>query len=372
MKIILFANLPWTIYNFRLNLIRNLVGSGHEVHAISSWQETYSDLLSKEVASLETIHLSQGGKNLIQELATIREIFSVFKKINPDAVFTFTIKCNLYTGLYKRINNSFIQVANINGLGEIFNHKNTLSHLVKILYKISTRNIEHVLTQNDEDYKMLIDKNLVPQKKLKRIFGSGVDLEKYQYTNPNPNRPKKRVLIFGRVVPEKGHKELITMIRKYPEILNRFDFIVLGVKDLSRHKSSELWKQLEEMNTEGRLSLMSQIDDVRPVLHDADCVILPSYYNEGVPRCLLEALSSGKPIITTDWKGCRETVIEHKNGFLIPTRNVEALKCALEKFHALSEEDVESFGKASRELAESRYDEKGIIQEYYNCIQKTH
>ena len=339
MKIILFSNIPWSIYNFRLNLIRELMKEGHKIYVVSSYQERYTELLKKEVTKVENINISQSGKNVIKEILVIRKLSKLFNEIDPDIVFTFTIKCNVYTGLYKRFHNSFYQIANINGLGELFNKKSFMYYVAKTLYILASKNIDRVFTQNDEDTEMLICNKLIDKKKIKRIYGSGVDLNKYQPHLSGLSREKIQVLMFGRIVPCKGYQELIELITSYPEILEQFEFRVLGVEDKSRKASTELYVELQGLHENGKLELLPQIDDVRPVLYNADCVILPSYYNEGVPRCLLEALASGKPIITTDWKGCKETVQESVNGFLIPhIGNVPALRDALLKFAALSNE----------------------------------
>jgi glycosyltransferase involved in cell wall biosynthesis len=183
---------------------------------------------------------------------------------------------------------------------------------------------------------------------------------------------KRRFLMFGRLVPDKGYDEYIQAARvlsgKYGE---RVKFSILGMPDRTRTQAEALFERIKDAAREGVVTYLEPCDEVEEVLSEVDCVVLPSLYNEGVPRSLLEGLGSAKVIVTTDWKGCRDTVIDDENGYLVPVGSngsgkvlVEALCDKLEQVVELSRDRLLKMQRASRQLAENRFDEQQVIGEY--------
>jgi len=176
--------------------------------------------------------------------------------------------------------------------------------------------------------------------------------------------------MFGRLLPQKGFYTFLSAARALKEKYgDQVSFWVLGSTDHNRKESVTLHQALSHANAEGTVRLMEHTDDVLPVLRQADAVVLPSTYNEGVPRSLLEALACGKPIITTDWKGCRETVLHGKNGYLIPPRDQDALETSIERVLLCSPEQLAQMGNASRVLAQDRFDERIVVDRYLTSIE---
>jgi glycosyltransferase involved in cell wall biosynthesis len=175
------------------------------------------------------------------------------------------------------------------------------------------------------------------------------------------------------MVPKKGYGLFLEAAKKIKEKYGkRAEFWIMGIIDQSRVESVMLYKRIKEFNSQGWIRYITEQEDVVQILQQADVLVLPSNYNEGVPRSLMEALACGKPIITTDWKGCRDTVDHGRNGYLVKVGDLNDLIIHFIKLLELSEEEMEKMGTASREKAVSCFDEKDIIEYYLRQIKCHH
>jgi glycosyltransferase involved in cell wall biosynthesis len=229
-----------------------------------------------------------------------------------------------------------------------------LRRIVSGMYRAAFARCERVFFQNAEDAEWFVSRNLIAREKVVKVSGTGVDLTEWLPT-PIPDSPPVFLLI-ARLLVEKGIREFVGAARlvrgRHPEAR----FILVGGIDVnpSGLKDSEIqgWVQ------EGLIEWPGQIDDVRPWIARANVYVLPSY-REGVPRSTQEAMAMGRPVITTDAVGCRETVIDGVNGFLVPVRDVKALASAMERF-VNDPSLIKSMGRESRRLALERFDVKKI------------
>lgn len=362
MNVAIVYNTAWYIYNFRRNLIKKLQEAGHTVVAISPYDNFVPKLEALGVQHHE-IRLEGLSTNPVRELKSLYGLYKLLKKVEPDCVLSFTVKCNLYTGFCRRLL-SFGHIANISGLGQTFDKKSLLRSLVCLMYRVGLKKSSAIFFQNKEDLNLCVCNNLVPERRCHLLPGSGVDL---LFFSPDSLAfGEKRVfLMFGRLLPKKGYDDFLVAARglkkKYGDAV---EFRVMGVVDERRAESVELANRISMAESNGDIVVLPKTEDVRPVLKDCDVVVLPSTYNEGIPRSLLEALACGKPVITTDWKGCRETVVNGINGELIPIHNTQALADSLEKYVEMPLELLHLQGKASRRLAEKRFDEGLVIGTY--------
>lgn len=367
MKILIFYNTAWYIYNFRQNLIRALQENGHTVCAISPYDEYVPRLKALGVEHY-SLTLRPRSVNPFSEIFTLCELYRLLRSANPDIVFSFTIKCNIYAGLLKQLL-GFRQVSNVSGLGEVFDRAGVVNSIVRLLYKISIGKTDRVFFQNREDLEMCVREKLVPEKIAQMIPGSGVDLVKFAPTGEIPRKIATRFLMLGRLVPKKGYDEFLLAAKelrgKYGD---KVECIILGMRDENRAESIELHSRIVSASEAGHIQILQPTDNVLPIVQSADVVVLPSCYNEGIPRSLLEAMACGKAVITTDWKGCRETVREGENGFLVPVGDVRALTDAMEKMIISSDEKLFEYGARSRQLAEERFDERKVIGAYLGEI----
>jgi glycosyltransferase involved in cell wall biosynthesis len=362
----IFYNSAWYIYNFRRNLIAELQNAGHKVVAISPVDEFVGKLEALGVVHYP-LKMEPLNTNPLKELSGIFELFTLLRKIKPNFILSFTVKCNLYAGLCNLIL-PFKQIANVSGLGQVFDKNDLLNKIVCSLYRVALRKVTGIFFQNSEDLKLCLDRKLVPKDKCCLLPGSGVDL-KFFMPISRPPSPKRKCRMFGRLLPKKGYDLYLAAAGILRERFgDQVEFQLMGVPDEKRAASLELYQQTQKAQAAGFITLIPKRSDVRPVLQSADVIVLPSTYNEGIPRSLLEALGCGKPVITTDWKGCRETVVDGINGYLIAVNDLDALVSALEKMIVCSYEQLERMGHESRALAENRFDERLVLSEYLRRI----
>ena len=360
-KVLLFANSAWYLQNFRENLMRELVKRGHDVVAVSPYDDSVKRLLGLGVSHL-ALSLSPRSVNPLRELTSIFKLACLLRRIKPDAVLSFTVKCNLYAGLLQPWY-GFHHVVNISGLGDVFSKRGPVRGVVHLLYRRSLCHAGRVFFQNRDDMAFCVKESLVDEAKSFRIPGSGVDLHRFLPSTIAETGEKKRVfLMLGRLVPGKGYEQFVAAARRLSEgYSDRAEFWVMGIVDRKRQESVDIFELIRSAELKGYLRYLGARTDVLPVLQRADVVVLPSRYNEGVPRVLLEALACAKPIVTTDWKGCRDTVEAGRNGRLVPVGNEDALVTALEEMILLPQEGIDEMGRRSRKLAEEKFDERVVI-----------
>ncbi len=340
---------------------------GHDVCIIAPF-DAYSKRFDQLGIEWHRLNLHQTGKNPIKELYSFLHLFLLMRKMLPDVVLTFTIKCNLYAGLLRRLC-GFHQIANISGLGEIFDKHSFFTMLICRLYKTALRNSQKVFFQNLDDLHIFVRKGILCPNICERIPGSGVDLLRFTPSIASTSGKKRVFLMFGRIVPHKGYDLFLqaaqSLLQKHS---GNVEFWVLGIKDVSRKDSEKLFQKIMDFHERNVIKYFPETDNVIPLLHQSDVVVLPSQYHEGVPRSLLEAMACEKPIITTNWKGCRDTVHEGVNGWLIEKGNLEALKKAITFFIQADSGVLHQMGEASRKKAEQEFDEHIIISRYLTEI----
>ena len=367
MKIVISANTSWYVLNFRKNLILTLLKAGHQVFVIAP-PDDYVDKLVQLGIKYHPLELAQRSKNPFREIASCVRLFRLLQTIQPDVVLTFTVKCNLYTGICRRFI-KFGHIANISGLGEIFEKDGIINFLVSCLYKFSLAGSNRVFFQNDEDMKTIIERHLLPKNLCKRIPGSGVDLETYHPASSPSKNDRRIFLMYGRLVPSKGYDlfmkaaEDICLSKNY-----NAEFWIMGIIDKSRGESKKLLERILALQEKGVIRYLPPSDEVATVLQQVDAVILPSKYNEGVPRSLLEAMACGKPIITTAWKGCRDTVEHGLNGYLVDIDDSASLTRYIVELINAPQQKLREMGKAGRQKAEAQFDEKHVLRAYMEEI----
>lgn len=369
-KVLILYNSSWYVFLLRRNLIRALKEHGLEITVLAP-HDAYSDRVQALGVTHLPLEMSARGTHPLRELNTLISLERAIRYTKPDAVLSFTVKCNLYAGLCKR-NNSFRHVANISGLGEGFQENGLLQRALKNLYAIALARTETIFFQNPDDFTHCITSSMVPLSSSALLPGSGVDLSAFNpkaFPGFRRNPSKKVFLMFGRLLPRKGFYSFMNAARTLRQRWgDDVSFWVMGAPDHDRPESGELLEAIIRAHAEGYIRYLQATDDVLPILREASVVVLPSTYNEGVPRSLLEALAMEKPIITTDWKGCRETVRHGVNGYLCRPHDENSLISCLESLITASPERLTEMGRASRALAEERFDEQLVIDAYLDAL----
>jgi len=363
-RIVLSSNTAFSLYNFRLHLMRALKEKGYEVMAISPEDEKYSELLRREFSFFPVKSLDRKGTNPIKDLKLFFEYFLLFRRLKPDLVINFTIKPNIYGSISAGLL-CIPSISVITGLGYVFIRESWLTKFVKLLYWLAFRFNRAVVFQNSEDMKTL--KNLCEGRCL-LIESSGVDLK---HLDPELCKEAKKdeftFLFVGRLLTDKGIYELIKAFEKLKKEKPKVKLIIVGSPD-EGNPNSVSKGELEKWMKEGLIEWHGFQEDVRPFYCMADCVVLPSY-REGVPRVLLEAMAMEKTIITTDAPGCKNVCVDGVNGFLVKPKDVESLYLAMKRMVELGDEKLREFGKAGRRLAEEKYSVEKIVGEYINLIE---
>ena len=336
---------------------------------VISPSDAYTERVKKMGVEHKPISMTRSGTGLYAEFATLKQTYEALRECRPHAVLSFTVKCNLYAGLCKR-RLPFLHVANISGLGQLFDGGSAVQKAVHVLYRFSLAHTDHVFFQNRDDMAHVVGNGLVDVARSSLIPGSGVDLSRFTPA-VKPSADKRAFLMFGRILPKKGFyhfiEAAIALKKRFGE---RVVFWVLGAPDLERAESVDLLARIMDAHARGVIRYLQSTDDPLPFIREADAVVLPSTYNEGVPRSLLEALACGKPIVTTDWKGCRETVDNGRNGYLVAPNSTDSLVAALSEIATFNDEQLAAFGRRSREIAEERFDERVVIEAYHQALAK--
>jgi glycosyltransferase involved in cell wall biosynthesis len=301
------------------------------------------------------------------ELWTLARYALAYARLKPAMAFHFTIKSNLYGSLAARV----LRVpyaSNISGMGSAFNKRGVLQTLMRALYQISQKRATRVFFQNPEDLEYFRASGIMPDDKVRLLPGSGVDLSHFKpHQRPRAAGAPFRFVFAGRILWEKGFPYLPDAVRLLRARGVPIECVIYGAcyegnpKGVSR-------QQLAAWEAEGLLTYGGMLDDVRVAYEAADAVVLPTYYREGVPRSLLEASAMGKPLVATDWVGCREVVEDGVNGFLCAPRDAESLATALEKMMALDEAGVQRMAAAARERVEQRFGEGLVVEAYVEAL----
>ena len=374
MKILIIAHHTNSLLMFSAELLMNFVKRGDQVTVCSP--ENDPDLverISEMGIDFFQLPLERNGMNPIKDLFTIRFLVKEIVKINPDIVFNFTIKPGIYGTLASRLGKVPQIYTMMTGLGYAFMRTNFKSCIINILVCflcgfIFPKNTK-VFFLNPDDLSLFVKLRLVRKPQAVLVNGQGIDLEYFCKSPLQTNGPI--FLMIARLIKDKGIFEYVEAARilkhRHPTAI----FRLIGPFD--SHPSAISKSQIEIWHEEGLIDYCGETKDVRPFISASSVYVLPSY-REGTPRSVLEAMSMGRPIITTDAPGCRETVINGKNGFLVPVKNVDALVKAMEHF-IVNPNIIKKMGQCSRDLAVEKFDvnkvNEKIIREMGLVSEKT-
>lgn len=354
-KLLLIAGLAESILNFRGDLLRSCQAAGAEVHVAAP---VLDPCMQQEMASLgwrvHDIPLQRTGTNLVSDFLTVWALYRLMRKVRPEYVLTYTIKPVVYGSVAAWLARVPFRFAMITGLGYTFMgnaERRILAGLVQRMYRFALCRVRKVFFQNPDDETLFRQLNLLEPYSLSRVInGSGVNLTQFSMT-PLPQE-STTFLLIGRLLGDKGVREFVLAAQQVKALHPTARFTLVGWIDENPDAIEQA--ELDAWLKQGTLHYLGRIKDVRPALAACSVYVLPSY-REGTPRTVLEAMAMGRPIITTDAPGCRETVFDGENGFLVPVKSVDALVVAMERF--IKEPDLAArMGKRSREIAEDKYD----------------
>ncbi len=362
-------NTSWHIYNFRTGLITELQKMGYKVVAIAP-KDIYSQKLIDTDMDYFDIKMNNMGTNPIDDAKLIYSYYKLYKKIKPDILLHYTIKPNIYGSIAAKMLNIPV-ISSITGLGTVFLHDKLSSKVAKLLYKVTLKIPEKVFFENESDKNIFLKQGFVKHEKIVLIPGAGINTNAFMPMKQvkSCEKNKHKFLFIARLVKDKGLIEYIDAIRLLRAKYSNVEFAILGPfyhENPTAITKSEMNKWIEE----GIVDYLGESDDVKSIIAQYDCVVLPSY-REGLSRVLLEAASMGKPIVTTNVPGCKEVVLDGVNGFLCEKEDAHDLADKMEQMIMLDYDERIQMGKRGRERVVEVFDEKIVNAKYIFAIQET-
>ena len=351
-KIIIVAPVSKSLINFRGDLIKDMKNKGYNVITASpALSGKYVNIFRQQKIDNIPINFQRNKLNPFYDLVTLIKLFKIFWEQSPDIILSYTIKPVIWGGLAARFFKTNFY-ALITGTGFVFYGVSTkrklLRSFVVLLFKLSLKKSKAVIFQNIDDLDLFVERGIVPRSKTHLVNGSGVNIKKFYLANI----PKGIInfLCIARLKGDKGIRQYAAAAKivkkKFPNIV----FNLVGPVETSPDAIS-----LDEVNSwSNYISYKGEVEDVRPLIKNAHIYVLPSYH-EGLPRSTLEAMSMGRPIITTNASGCKETVKEGVNGFLVPVASIDILAEKMVWFIEHSNQ-IEPMGIASRRMVEEKFD----------------
>lgn len=368
--IVIVAGFTPSLINFRGPLLRDLIARGYRVSACGP--EAPEDIVRKlNDLGIEFYQypLDRTGLNPLRDLRSFYALFRLFRQLRPDIVLGYTIKPVIFGSLAARCAGVSAYCSMITGLGYSFSQqsgrRSLLSTLVCRLYRFALGKNKVVFFQNPDDLDFFQSLKLVSKRqKTVVVNGSGIDIDHFSYVVP-PD--KVSFLLIARYLWDKGMGEYVEAARmikkKYPDV----QFNLVGWTD--SNPTAVPQQQIDAWQDEGIINDCGRLDDVRQAIAECAVYVLPSY-REGTPRTVLEAMATGRPIITTDAAGCRETVDDGQNGFLVPVKSVSELAGAMERF-LTTPQLVKQMGEKSREKVIEKYDVQKVNRAIIQSLEKT-
>lgn len=359
MKFLLIASFPESLLHFRGPLLDALLARGLTVH-VAAPDLPFGSPLRKQLEArglyVHDIALRRTGMNPLADFATLLHLWWLMRRVRPDHVLTYTIKPVIYGSLAARLARVPHRFALITGLGYAFQgqvgggSRGLLRSLVQRLYAVALRGTHKVFFQNPDDQALFYSLGILPLITPSCVVnGSGVDIAQYGVT-PYPSAP--RFLLIARLLGDKGVREYVEAARQVRALHPAVVFSLVGWIDENPDAIAQ--QELDSWVADCDVDYLGRLGDVRPAIASCSVYVLPSY-REGTPRTVLEAMAMGRAIITTDAPGCRETVVDGDNGFLVPVKAVDELAAVMLRF--IEEPQLAArMGERSRQIAEEKYD----------------
>lgn len=355
---------------FRGELIRDMVRAGHEVYAFAT---NYSPKTEQAILAMGAFpvkyRMGRLSTNPAADLLSTWQLYRLLKSYSITCCFSYFTKPSIWGTTAAWLAGVPVRVAKIEGMGRVFTpevhgfslKKRLLQKVIRGLFRFSLRKAHHLLVLNHDDQQELMAMGITdPAPNM--VGGIGVCLNRYPFTAPVAE--PLRFVFVGRLIPEKGIRYFLDAAKSLKARYPNIEFIVLGAPDDKRGITKA---ELKQLVSDKIITYPGPVDDVVPWLAKSSVFVLPSYYREGVPRSTQEALAMGRPVITTDMPGCRETVQHEVNGYLVGPHDQHGLEAAMLRF-IREPESIAQMGRASHQIAVERFDVRIINQKILGIL----
>ncbi len=368
-KLFIVVNVDWFFLSHRLPVALAAQKAGWDVTIVTA---DTGKLIEIETFGLKTINLpmSRSGMKIKEEIGTLIFLQKLYKREKPDVAHHVGMKTILWGTLAAKFAHVNGVVNAISGLGGFFaeDNKGLMAKMMPKVLKFShDRKNLLCIFQNDEDKGLYVKNGIIKEEQARYIKGSGVDLMEFCYT-PEPKKGKIRVILTARMIVEKGVFILTEAAEKLrPKYEDKVEFLLVG--GIDDHPGAITKEQLDSVCDGKYIKWLGYRTDVKELLQSCHIVAFPSYYMEGLPKSLIEADAIGRPIITCNSVGCKETVIDGYNGYLIPTKDVGAL---VEKLEVLlsNEKSRQEMGRKARAYAEANFSIDVVIEQHLSIYKE--
>ena len=358
MKVVVLSSFTTSLFWFRIDMMRSFLDAGCEVLAVgdgpeAEWAERFRQLGIR----YRQIPVQRNGTNPLHDIKTLRALYTLLKEEKPDKIFSYQAKTVIYGGIAAAMLGIREVYPMIAGVGSVFLGNGIRRKLIRAVlvaeYKLGLKNAPRVFFQNRDDLGVFTSHGIIPEQKAVMLNGSGVNVENFV---PTTLPEQVSFLCISRLIRDKGVGEYLDAAREIHKRHPQVRCVLVGPFDTnpSAIRQSDLQPYLED----GSVCYVGEQKDVYPFLRDCTAYVLPSYH-EGTPKTVLEAMASGRPTITTDAPGCRETVADGVNGYLVPVKDVAAIVDAMERIIADPAKTAE-MAKAARQIAEEKYDVRKV------------
>ena len=354
-KVLVLVNRDFVLYNFRFELVERLLELGEEVYICLPDGPKVSQMVERGCKYIP-ISIDGRGTNPIKDSKLIYNYYKIFKQVKPDIILTYTTKVCIYAGIvagWMKIP----YIMNVSGLGTATEQKGPLQPFMLALYRAAARKAKCVFFQNTENQRFFREHNLYQGKQF-LIPGSGVNLSKWNVKEYPDDINGVEFLFIARILKEKGIEEYVKAAEAIKADYPSAVFHVLGACD------GDYKEYLEMHEKKGTIIYHGEVQDTSEYIEKSHCTIHPSYYPEGISNVLLESEACGRPVITTDRSGCRETVDNGVTGYVVPQKDTEALIQAVQKFMQLANEQRKQMGLAGRRKVEAEFDRQIVVEAY--------
>lgn len=356
-KILIITNHSYMLYQFRKELIQALLKENDVVISMP-FVGHEEDFKAMGIKCIDT-PIDRRGMNPKTDLKLLHTYKRMMKEEIPDLVITYSIKPNVYAGMVCRFM-GIPYCANVQGLGTAFQSKK-VAMFVTMLYKMALKKARTVFFENNTNAQEFLNRHILKKEDITVLHGAGINLEKFEYT-PYPSNDTFHFLYLGRIMKEKGIDELFSSIKRLKEENENF------VLDMVGFFEDEYKEQVEELEKQGIIKFHGFQENPIPFYQKADCVVLPSYH-EGMSNVLLEAASTGRPLITSNIPGCKEAVNNQVTGYLTEVKNPDDLYEKMKNMLHLTSKQREEMGKQGRSKMEQEFDKKQVVNETIKALE---
>ena len=360
-NIIVLANKTSGLHSFRKEVMKAIVDAGYDLYISVPDEDERIKYFEDIGCHIIKTRFDRRGMNPAKDFKLLIEYRKLIKQIKPKAVLTYTIKPNVYGGLACRFTKT-PQLANVTGLGDAIENGGWLQRLTVMLYRSGLKKAACVFFQNESNRNTCMRLGIADDSSV-LLPGSGVNLDHHKYQEYPVEDGITRFLFIGRLLKDKGIEEYFETAQAIKEKYPNTEFQILGAID------GPYQTKLEELTNLGVVKHLGLTTDVRPYIAAVNCTIMPSYH-EGMSNVNLESQAAGRPVITTNVPGCKETVDDGSTGYLAEAKNSKSLIAAVERFIALPYSHKVEMGQKGREKVKREFDRRIVIDAYLKALDK--